>query len=217
MNEEKRITVMLVDDHTVVREGLGALLKTYNDLEIMALAASGEEAIRRCDELQPEVVIMDLSMPPGIDGPTAISRARARHPQIQFIALTSFLEEKLIQRALQAGAVGYLLKSVSGDELAQAIRTAARGEFVIDPSATQLLVRAVAQPLPLGHDLTPREREVLALLVEGLPNKDIADALTLSPGTVRVYVSNILAKLEVRNRTEAVALALQHELVAGKD
>jgi NarL family two-component system response regulator LiaR len=212
MNGEQRISVMIVDDHTVVRDGLKLLLSTYDDLEVVALAGSGEEAIALCARLQPDVVIMDLSLP-GIDGPMAIARLRTLHPAMQFIALTSFLEEKLIQRALKAGAVGYLLKSVSGDKLAEAIRGALRGEVTLDASATQLLVQSVAKPSPLGHNLTPREREVLVLLVDGMPNRDIAEALALSHGTVRVYVSNILSKLGASNRTEAASLALRHNLV----
>lgn len=213
MSEEARIRVMIVDDHTIVREGLALLVTTYDDLEIVGLAGDGEEAIRRCAQLLPEVVIMDLSMP-RLDGPAAIARIRADYPEIQCLALTSFLDEKLMQRAFEAGAVGYLLKSVSGEQLAAAIRGAARGESTLDASAAQLLIQSVTGPPPLGHDLTPRERDVLARLVDGETNKQIAEALALTHGTVRVYVSSLLAKLGANNRTEAVALALQHNLLS---
>lgn len=212
MHEGVALKVMIVDDHTVVREGLALLLSTYDDLQVVALASDGEEAIARCSRLQPDVVLMDLSMP-GVDGPTAIAKLRAQHPNVQCIALTGFLEEKLIQRALDAGAISYLLKSVGADRLAEAIRAAAGGESVLNGSAAQILVQAVTRPPPLGHDLTPREREVLALLATGKSNKQIGDALTLSHGTVRVYVSRILAKLGVGNRTEAVALAIRNNLL----
>lgn len=212
MNEGGTIKVMIVDDHRVVREGVALLISTYDDLEVVSLAGNGEDAITRCAEVEPDVIIMDLSMP-GIDGPDAIEHLHARYPRIHFIALTSFLEEKLIRRALEAGAIGYLLKSVSGDRLAEAIRGAVRGEAILDASAAQLLVRSATRPPSLGHDLTSRERDVLALLVAGQTNKQIAVALTLSHGTVRVYVSQILGKLGASNRTEAVAIALQHDLV----
>jgi NarL family two-component system response regulator LiaR len=212
MSQEARIKVMIVDDHTIVREGLALLVATYDDLELVALAGDGEEALRRCAEFAPDVVIMDLSMP-RMDGPTAIARIRADYPAIHCIALTSFLEEKLIQRALNAGAVGYLLKSVNAEQLAGAIRGAARGEPTLDASAAQLVIQSVTGPPPLGHDLTPRERDVLALLVDGETNKQIAETLTLTHGTVRVYVSSILSKLGASNRTEAVVIALQHNLL----
>ncbi|MFN2185800.1 MAG: response regulator [Anaerolineae bacterium] len=212
MSKGKTIRVIIADDHTVVREGVALLLSTFDDLEVVALARDGADAIAHCSELRPDVVVMDLSMP-GVDGPSAIEQLRTRYPDMQFIALTSFLEEKLIQRALQAGAVGYLLKSVSGEDLADAIRKAAEGEATLPASVAQVLVRAATQPPPLGHNLTPREREVLKLLVDGKTNRQIAEALTLSGGTVRVYVSNILAKLDASNRTEAAALALQHNLL----
>jgi NarL family two-component system response regulator LiaR len=213
MSQEARIRVMIVDDHTIVREGLALLVSTYDDLEIVGLAADGEEAVARCAQLLPDVIIMDLSMP-HMDGPTAIARIRADFPKVHCIALTSFLEEKMIQRALNAGAVGYLLKSVSAEQLSVAIRGAARGEPTLDASAAQLVIQSITGPPPLGHDLTPRERDVLALLVDGETNKQIAEALALTHGTVRVYVSNILAKLGASNRTEAVALALQHNLLS---
>jgi NarL family two-component system response regulator LiaR len=158
------------------------------------------------------VILMDIVMP-NVDGPTATARIRASFPDVRVIALTSFMEEDLIQQAVGAGATGYLLKNVSASQLADAIRAANQGRSTYDPAAVEVLVQSATQPPPLGHDLTDREREVLALLVEGKTNKEIARELTLSPATVRAYVSNILSKLDARNRTEAVSLALQHNLL----
>jgi NarL family two-component system response regulator LiaR len=203
---------MLVDDHLLMRDGLKLLLSTFDDIEVVGLAEDGEQAVTLCGQLQPDVILMDLVMP-NMDGPTATKRICAAYPQVQVIALTSFVKEELVQRAIQAGAQGYLLKNVSASQLKRAIQDAHRGQPTLDPAATQALVHAAHQPPPLGRDLTERERDVLALLVEGKPNKEIAAALTLSPATVRVYVSNILTKLGANNRTEAVALALQHKLI----
>ena len=151
-------------------------------------------------------------MMPNMDGPTATAKIRAQHPQVQIIALTSFVDEELIQQAIQAGAIGFLLKNASAEQLEQAVQAANQGRPTLDPVATRVLMKA-ADPSPtLGHDLTDRENEVLALLSSGKTNKEIAKALTLSPGTVRVYVSNILTKLGANNRTEAASLAIQHGL-----
>lgn len=212
MSETDAIQIMLVDDHLMVRDGLKVFLSVYDDLEIVAEAEDGEQAIDLCAQVQPDVILMDIVMP-NTDGPTATARIRKAFPQVQVIALTSFLEEDLVQRALQAGATGYLLKDVHPDKLANAIRDAHEGRPTIDSAAAQILVQAAKQPSPLGGDLTAREREVLALLAEGMTNKQIAGVLTLSPGTVRLHVSNILSKLGASNRTEAATLALQHHLV----
>jgi NarL family two-component system response regulator LiaR len=204
---------MIVDDHAMVRSGLHLFLSSYDDLEIVAEAGDGQKAIDLCAEVQPDVILMDIVMPV-MDGPTATARIRQDYPNIRVIALTSFLEEHLVQDALKAGAISYLLKDVGAEKLAEAIRAAARGRGTLDSGAAQMLVQAAQQPPPLGHDLTPREREVLALLVEGKTNKQIAMRLSLSPGTVRIYVSEILSKLGVSNRTEAAAMALREGLVA---
>jgi NarL family two-component system response regulator LiaR len=213
MTIQDRIRVMLVDDHLMVRDGLKVFLSVYDDIEIIAEAEDGEQAIALCAQVQPDVVLMDILMPK-VDGPTATARIREAFPQVQVIALTSFLEEDLVQRALQAGANGYLLKDVHPDKLAQAIRDAHQGRPAIDAAAVHFLAQAARQPMRIGDDLTPREREVLALLTAGKTNKEIAQNLTLSHGTVRLHVSNILSKLGVSNRTEAAILALQHNLVS---
>ena len=207
-----RIRVLVVDDHTMVRRGLATFLKVFDDLELAGEAAGGQEAIQLCAKIQPDVVLMDMVMP-DMDGATTTRRIREQSPSIQVIALTSFKEESLVQSAIQAGAIGYLLKDVSADELAQAIRSAHAGRSTLSPEAAQALVHAVSQPPATGVDLTERERVVLALMVEGLNNTQIAGRLTVSPSTIKSHVSNILSKLGVSSRTEAVTLALRNGLV----
>jgi NarL family two-component system response regulator LiaR len=206
---------MIVDDHLLVRDGLELLVSTFDDLQVVAVAEDGEEAVRLCQEAQPDVILMDVVMP-NMDGPTATARIRETWPHVQVLALTSFVEEDLVQPAIEAGAIGYLLKKVSANELAEAIRAAHLGRSTIDSDALQLLVKSARRTPALGHDLTEREREVLALLAVGLTNKEIAEKLTLSPATVRVYVSNVLSKLGAGNRTEAARLALEHKLVSSR-
>jgi NarL family two-component system response regulator LiaR len=212
MSKSKPIRVLLVDDHAVVRSGLGAFLLVYDDLELVGDAGGGEEAVRLCEKLQPDVVLMDLVMP-GMDGAAATRVIRERWPHVQVVALTSFKEKDLVQGVLEAGAIGYMLKNVSADELADAIRAAHSGQSTLAPEAAQVLIQATREPPSPGHDLTPREREVLALMVEGLNNPDIAERLVMSRSTVKFHVSNILSKLGVASRTEAVSLALQKNLV----
>jgi NarL family two-component system response regulator LiaR len=202
-----------VDDHAVVRSGLSAFLFAYDDLELVGEAAGGEEALRLCPEARPDVVLMDLVMP-GMDGVAATRLIRETCPQIQVIALTSFKENDLVEGALQAGAIGYLLKDVSADDLAEAIRAAAAGRPTLSPEAAQVLIQATRAPAEkLGFDLTDREREVLALMVEGLNNREIAERLVVSLSTAKFHVSSILTKLHAASRTEAVAVALQNNLV----
>jgi NarL family two-component system response regulator LiaR len=212
MTDLKPIRVLIVDDHAVVRSGLAAFLLAFDNLELTGEASSGAEAVRLCSQLQPDVVLMDLMMP-GMDGATATGLIREKCPQIQVIALTSFKEQELVQGVLRAGAIGYLLKNVSAEELADAIRKAHAGRPTLAPEATQALIHASTKPLPPGHDLTDREREVLALLVKGLNNSEIAKRLVISQSTAKFHVSSIISKLGVSSRTEAVALAVQHHLV----
>ncbi len=212
MTERDTIRVMLVDDHAVVRSGLSAFLMVYDDLELVGEASSGQEAAARCPHLKPDVILMDLMMP-GMNGAEATRAIRAKCPDIQVIALTSFKEEDLVKEVLEAGAIGYLLKNVAADELASAIRKAHAGQATLSQEATQVLIQATTRPPQPGHDLTPREREVLGLLVEGKTNREIARTLYVSHSTVKFHVSSILSKLGVAGRTEAVALALQNKLV----
>lgn len=208
----EKIRVMLVDDHKVVRAGLADFLLAYDDFELAGEASSGEDAVLMCDHLNPHVVIMDLVME-GMDGAEATSVIRGKCPDIQVIALTSFKDEELVQRAIQAGAIGYLLKNVSANELAGAIREAYKGRPTLAPEAAQALMHATTKPPDIGSDLTQRELEVLALLVEGLNNPTIAERLTISRSTVKHHVRSILSKLGTSSRTEAVALALKQKLV----
>ncbi|KAA3661599.1 MAG: DNA-binding response regulator [Chloroflexi bacterium] len=203
---------MLVDDHTMVRRGLATFLKVFDDLELVGEAADGETAIQLCNSILPDVMLMDMVMP-NMDGVTTTRIIRQRFPTVQVIALTSFKEEDLVQNALQAGAVGYLLKDVSAEKLAQAIRAAHVGQSTLSPGAAQALVHATTQPPPPGHDLTEREHAVLLLMVKGLNNTEIAEKLVVSPSTIKSHVSHILAKLNVSSRTEAVAVAVRHRLV----
>jgi two-component system, NarL family, response regulator LiaR len=209
------ISVLIVDDHAVVRSGLGMFLTCYDDLELAGEAANGMAAVRLCAEVEPDVVLMDLVMPE-MDGPRAIQEIRITYPHVQVVVLTSFRDEEMVQAALEAGAIGYLLKSVSADELADAIRAAYAGMPTLAPEATQALIHAAThppEPAP-GHDLTAREREVLALMAGGLSNPDIAERLVVSRSTVKFHVSRVLSKLGVSSRIEAVALALQRHLVS---
>jgi NarL family two-component system response regulator LiaR len=212
MSLEKPIRVMIVDDHAVVRSGLGAFLTVFDDLELVADAGSGAEALRLCQQHDLDVVLMDLVMPE-MDGAETTRRIRELCPHVQVIALTSFREDELVQGALKAGAISYLLKNVSAEELANAIRDAHAGRATLAPEATQVLIRAATQPKMPDYELTPREKEVLALMVEGLSNPDIAERLVVSRSTVKFHVSSILSKLDASSRTEAVALALQENLL----
>jgi len=205
---------MIVDDHAMVRRGLSTFLKVKPDLELVGEARNGQEALQVCEQVRPDVVLMDLVMPE-MDGMAATRAIRERWPQVQVIALTSFQERDLVQKALQAGAISYLLKNVSANDLAEAIRAAYAGRSTLAPEAIQALVQVERQPTVQDYDLTTRELEVLALLVEGLSNPEIAERLSVSRSTAKAHVSNILSKLSVANRAEAVAMAVQQNLVPG--
>lgn len=213
MANEAVIRVMLVDDHHMVRKGLAAYIKQDPGLAVVGEAADGEEAVRIFPEVKPDVVLMDLVMP-RMEGPEATQKLRQLDSNVQVIALTSFHERDLVKEALQAGAISYLLKNITGEELARAIRSAYCGASTLAPEVAQVLVHAAAAPdEPLIEELSPREYEVLTLLVEGFTNPEIAAQLTISTSTARAHVSHILNKLCVSNRSEAVALALRKGLV----
>lgn len=206
------VRVLLVDDHAVLREGLEMLLGGFATVEVVATAAGGGEAVEQYDAVRPDVVLMDLSMP-GIDGVEAIRRIVGSDPDARIIALTAFLDDELVQGSVDAGARGYLLKQVGGRELVDAIHTVAHGGSILSSEALGSLASRRVGPR-IGDDLTPRERDVLALLVRGLTNQQIADELGLRHGTVRINVSNILAKLHVDNRTSAAHVARVEGLVS---
>ncbi|HEX6034680.1 MAG TPA: response regulator transcription factor [Anaerolineales bacterium] len=211
MKESNRIRVMLVDDHAVVRSGLGAFLSVMPDLELVGEAENGDEAVVRCGLLKPDVILMDLIMP-GTDGVTATRRIHEKYPNVHIIALTSFQENTLIEGALQAGASGYLMKNISARELTAAIRSAHHGKMTLSPEAAEALVQARAQAQET-ECLTEREREVLKLMVDGLSNAQIAERLVVSISTVKFHIGNILMKLGVENRVGAVTVAMQKKLV----
>ena len=206
------IKVMIVDDHAVVRSGLSAFLMVYDDLEFAGDAGGGAEAVRRCRELAPDVVLMDLVMP-DVDGAEATRLIREECPHVQVIALTSYKEDDLVQGALRAGAISYLLKNVTADELAQAIRAAYAGRSTLAPEAAQVLIRATTRPEEPDKGLTARELEILRLMVDGMSNPEIAKRLFVSRSTVKFHVSNILMKLGAGSRTEAVSMAIHEKLV----
>lgn len=213
MDESDRIRVMTVDDHEIFRSGIRYLLLALDDIDLLAEAHSGEEALRLCEEARPDVILMDMMMS-GMDGIESTRAIRERHPDVQVLALTSFYDANLVQQAMQAGAIGYLLKGVSKDRLGEAIRSAYARQPTLSAEAVEALVQTARSPKGLGHDLSQREREVLDLLAEGLSNADIAERLFVSVSAVKYHVSSILSKLGATNRTEAVALALQHRLLS---
>lgn len=216
MNQETSpsdtIRIMLVDDHAMVRNGLRTFLLVYDDLDLVGEAADGHEALAVYTQVDPDVVLMDLKMP-RMDGVETTRALLAHDPDACVIALTSFKEEELVTEALDAGARGYLLKDIGAEELAKAIRTAHAGNPALASEAAWALFTASRRGPKLGDDLTDRELEVLALMAEGKTNPEIAAALFLGLSTIKTHVSNILSKLEVTSRTEAVSVALQENLL----
>ncbi len=209
---QELIRVVIVDDHAMVRSGLGAFLLAAPGLALIGEAANGAEAVRVCTQLQPDVVLMDLVMP-HMDGVTATRAILQSCPRTRVIALTSFGEEELVRQALEAGVIAYLLKNVSAEQLNRAIRAAYAGQSTLAPEAAQTLIQATTHSSVSTPELTSREQEVLALMVLGLNNPEIAQRLFVSRSTVKYHVSSILSKLGVGSRTEAIAVALQRHLV----
>jgi NarL family two-component system response regulator LiaR len=210
---EHPIRVIIVDDHAIVRSGLANFLRAFDDLIMVGETGSGTDALRLCADLNPDVVMMDLVMP-GMNGIEATRAIHAYYPHLPVLILSSFGDEDMIESALQAGAIGYLLKNASIHDMVRAIRAAYADQSTLSPEVTQTLVRARARTPDQVIELKDRELEVLELLVKGLTNPQIAEHLSLSISTIKFYVSCILEKLNVDTRTEAVAWALQHGMVS---
>jgi DNA-binding NarL/FixJ family response regulator len=209
------ISVLIADDHGVIRDGLGRLIGALEDIELVGVAADGQEAVERSRETTPNVVLMDLDMP-RMDGIEATRMITEELPGTAVLVLTSFSDRARILGALSAGACGYLLKDASSDEVADGIRAAARGESPLDPRAARTIITARAEPDPLSA-LSAREREVLALLVEGLPNKLIARRLDISEKTVKSHLTRIFRELGVTDRTQAALWAERQGLQRQRD
>ncbi len=211
-----KIRVLIADDHPMVRQGIRTFLEDNADIEVVAEATTGVEAVARTRELVPDIVLMDLKMP-ALDGVAATREIKALNPEVRVIALTAFDDDQLILAALQAGAAGYLLKEIDAEGLVNAIRAAARGETPLAPQVTQKLVETVRQPHADENtklaSLSEREREILALLAQGLTNREIAARLAISDKTVKFHVSNILEKLQLSDRTQAALFAAKHGLI----
>lgn len=211
------IRIVIADDHNMVREGLRMFLSEERDLQVIGEADNGLAAVTLVEELRPDVVLMDLLMP-GMDGIEATRRLRESAPRSQVLVLTSFLDDQKVRDAIQAGAIGYLLKDVLRDELLSAIRAAAQGRPTLHPEAQRHLMRQVSEPAalqPFDH-LTEREREALVWIAQGNSNKEIAAQMHLTEGTVKGYVSAILIKLDVADRTQAALYAVRHGLVENR-
>ncbi len=209
----QKIRVLIVDDHTIARQGLRAVMRVLEDIELAGEARNGREAIAAVTDLHPDVVLMDLVMPE-MDGVTTIAAIKRQHPTMPIIALTTFAEADLVLGAVQAGADGYLLKDIEVQELAHAIRSVYNGHPYLHPEATRHLVQATSRPNATPERLTRREQEVLTLLARGFTNRQIADALVITEKTVSVHVSNVLSKLELSSRTQAALYAARIGLVS---
>ena len=213
MSETEIIKVMIVDDHPIVRNGLEASLLADMGVELFGKAKSGVEALALIKDCTPDVILMDLVMP-DMDGIETTRAILDRYPQVKIIVLTSFPEEDLVQRAMEAGAIGYLLKNVTIGTLSNAIRSAYYGQSTLSPEATQALVQSRSKTQELGDDLSLRERQVLTLVVEGLSNEEIAEQLVISPYTVKNHVSACISKLGANNRTQAATIAIERGLLS---
>ena len=211
-NDKKSIRIMLVDDHEVLRSGLKYIIDVIDTIEVVGEASNGVEAVQLYKELKPDVVLMDLVMPE-MDGVEATRRITEENPDACVIILSSFQEEDMVQEALEAGAVSYLIKNVTSAELTSAIEKAFTGIPTLSPEATKALIQANIRSVKPDYNLSPRELEVLEKLVAGLSNPQIAEALFISRATVKRHVSNIFTKLAVGNRTEAVALAIKDDIL----
>lgn len=216
MNERPTITIVIADDHEMVRRGLRMTIAAEPDLVLLGEATTGREAVRLAAELLPTLVLLDVQMP-DLDGVAAAQAIRQAQPSTAVVMLTSFAEDAQLYAALDAGVIGYLLKDISGDDLVEAIRGAVRGEPQLHPSIALRLMRRRSTPGDPFADLTERERDVLKTLARGFSNKEIAQALFLTETTVKGYVSTVLSKLGVSDRTQAALIAVRHGLVKMED
>lgn len=212
MNETKSIRVLIVDDHAMVRSGIKNFIYGFDWMEPVGEVGSGVEAVEFCATHEVDVVLMDMIMPM-MDGSEATRRIMALGKPVKVIVLTSFHEQDLVEQALQAGATSYLLKNVTAEELAAAIRAAYSGHSTLAPEATEALINATRQKPGVGFDLTDREQEILALLARGLTNLEISNQLSISMATVKYHLTNIFTKLGAKNRVEAATIALENDLV----
>ncbi len=212
MNQQRPIRVLVVDDHAMLRSGLRQFIEAYDDLALAGEARNGAEAVEKCNLEAPDVVLMDLAMPV-MDGLDATRRILQKRPEIKIIILSSFHDQERVEQTLKAGAIGYLLKDVSAENLAQAIRSAYSGRSTLAPEATEALIQATRRKDNPGSDLSERERQVLALLADGQSNAQIAKELSISLTTVKYHVGSILSKLGVESRSQAIALAWQQNLI----
>ena len=212
MNEKKPIRILIVDDHAMVRSGLKNFIFGYEWMEPIGEAGDGMQAVEFCAQHDVDVVLMDMVMPQ-MDGSEATRHIKALGKPVKIIILTSFHEQDLVEQALRAGATSYLLKNVSADELAEAIRSAFAGQATLAPEATNALIESTRSKPGVGFDLTEREREVLSLLATGASNLEISDQLSISTATVKFHLTNIFEKLGARNRVEAVTIAIEHNLL----
>lgn len=208
MSTQTPIRIIIVDDHAMLRKGLAVFLMSYPDLQLVGEATNGKEALTLCAEKRPAIILMDLLMPI-MDGITATRLIHESFPDIRIIALTSFGEERLIKDVLAAGAISYLFKKISADDLAKAIRAAQQGVATYAPEVTDILVQSLQKPKPLFETLTPREREVMMLMVKGMGNNEIAELLMIELSTAKSHVGNILSKLCVTSRNEVIAMVLE--------
>ena len=206
------IRVLLVDDHEMVRSGLGVFVQSFDDLQLAGEAVNGQKAISFLENTPVDVILMDIMMPV-MGGVKAIQEIQSRWPEIKIVAMTSFEDEDLVKDAVSSGAIGFLMKNASIDELAAAIRNAHAGKATLAPEAAQILMDAASKPPEIDYGLTNREREVLAEMVDGKTNPEIAEVLSVSRATVKSHVSNVLGKLNVTSRVEAVKLALEKKLI----
>ncbi len=212
MSEQAPIKVMIVDDHPVVRNGIMNMLLIFDDIELIGEAGGGLELMSQLQEIMPDVILMDMVMP-GMDGLNTTRTVLAQYPDVKIVILTTYPEGDVVRDALETGAVGFLSKDSEIDTLADAVRVAHAGQTVLAPQATAALMKNKMDPTELGQDLSKRELEVLALLVEGLSNREIGQRLKISPATVKHHVSACMSKLNAANRAQAAALAVELRLL----